>query len=137
MGAAGAKAFPTPLATSPPIAVLCLPCRRRAVQETKLGQRFVVDATLFCDMRLAGQTDELEHTVNYAAVHGDIREVVEGRPVKILEHLAARVAAAVLRRHPRVQAVRLHLRKPHVAIPGTLAAVGVEIFRTRDEELPA
>ena len=38
-------------------------------QENKLGQKFVVDATLQCDLERAGLSDELEHTVNYAAVY--------------------------------------------------------------------
>jgi dihydroneopterin aldolase len=29
----------------------------------------VVDATLHCDLRKAGESDDLQHTVNYAAVH--------------------------------------------------------------------
>ena len=39
------------------------------VQENKLGQKFVVDATLMADLATAGQTDDLHHTVNYAQVY--------------------------------------------------------------------
>ena len=42
-------------------------CRR--VQENKLGQKFVVDAVLQCDLEKAGLTDDLAHTVNYAEVY--------------------------------------------------------------------
>jgi dihydroneopterin aldolase len=38
-------------------------------QENRLGQKFVVDAVLQCDLERAGLTDELDHTVNYAAVY--------------------------------------------------------------------
>jgi hypothetical protein len=38
-------------------------------QENKLGQRFVVDAVLQCDLEKAGLTDDLAHTVNYAEVY--------------------------------------------------------------------
>lgn len=118
--------YPTPL-----VLLLCLPLE----QETKLGQRFVVDATLHCDLQRAGATDELEHTVNYAQVHHDIKEVVEGQPVKLIEHLAHRVCAAVLARHPAVDALRVHVHKPHVAIPGQLTSVSVEVFRRRGDAL--
>lgn len=38
-------------------------------QENALGQKFVVDATLFCDLRAAGASDELAHTINYAEAY--------------------------------------------------------------------
>jgi len=38
-------------------------------QETRLGQRFVVDATLLCDLRAAGRSDDLADTIDYAALY--------------------------------------------------------------------
>ena len=46
---------------------MCLRCV--PAQENRLGQKFVVDAILQCNLETAGLTDELEHTVNYAAVY--------------------------------------------------------------------
>ena len=43
--------------------------RHPRVQETKLGQKFVVDATLLADLSQAGRSDDLAHTVNYAQVY--------------------------------------------------------------------
>ncbi len=40
-----------------------------AIQETALGQQFVADASLLVDARQAGDSDRLEHTVNYAEVY--------------------------------------------------------------------
>lgn len=39
------------------------------MQETSLGQPFVADASLLVDVRQAGDSDRLEHTVNYAEVY--------------------------------------------------------------------
>jgi hypothetical protein len=39
------------------------------VQENKLGQKFVVDAQLFCDLQKAGLSDELTDTVDYGDVY--------------------------------------------------------------------
>ena len=36
--------------------------------ETRLGQRFEVDLTLWCNLHTAGESDNLKHTVNYADV---------------------------------------------------------------------
>ena len=39
------------------------------LQENKLGQKFVVDAQLLCDLQTPGLSDELVDTVDYAAVY--------------------------------------------------------------------
>jgi dihydroneopterin aldolase len=38
------------------------------LQENVLGQKFVIDLTMSVDLRKAGETDDLNHTVNYAEV---------------------------------------------------------------------
>lgn len=38
-------------------------------QERKLGQKFRMDVVLDTDLRKAGRTDDLQHTINYAAVY--------------------------------------------------------------------
>lgn len=39
------------------------------LQENKLGQKFVVDATLLTDLSHAGRSDDFHKAVNYAAVY--------------------------------------------------------------------
>lgn len=39
------------------------------LQENRLGQKFVVDATLLTDLSHAGKSDDLRRTVNYAQVY--------------------------------------------------------------------
>ena len=39
------------------------------MQEKQLGQKFIVDAIIYCDVSKAGQSDALKDTVNYAAVY--------------------------------------------------------------------
>ena len=38
-------------------------------QENMLGQKFIVDATLFVDLRKAGKSDNVHDTVSYADVY--------------------------------------------------------------------
>jgi dihydroneopterin aldolase len=100
--------------------------------EQELGQRFVVDVDLHCDLRAAGLSDDLTKTVDYSEVYRQAREIVEGRPVALTETVAERIAAAVLERHPLVQAVRVRVTKPNVRLEDTvLAGSAVEIVRTR------
>lgn len=60
--------------------------------ERELGQRFVVDVALSLDLRPAGESDDLDRTVSYAAVFKTARDVVEGQPCQLLEAVAERLA---------------------------------------------
>lgn len=57
----------------------------------------------------------------------------KGEPSKLLEYLAQRIANFCLIDN-RVQLAWVRLRKPHIALPGALDYIGVEITRSRDDE---
>ncbi len=103
-------------------------------EEKRLGQRFIVDISLARDLGAAGRSDDLTQTTSYSEVYRLAREIVEGGPYDLIETVAERIAAAVLARYPEVQGIRVTVRKPEVPIKGSvLRAVGVEVFRTRDD----
>ena len=100
--------------------------------ERELGQRFVVDIELNCDLGPAGRSDDLASTVDYSEVHRRAREIVEGPPVQLTESLAERIATAVLDEQHLVQAIRVRVTKPNVRLGDTvLAGSAVEIVRGR------
>jgi len=101
-----------------------------AIQENILGQKFVIDATIFSDLRQAGKTDELNDTLDYASIYDKIKDVVEGRPFKLVEALAERIAGTILE-ESKVESVQVTIQKPHVAVSGVVKSLGVEIYRTR------
>ncbi len=101
-------------------------------EEQSLGQRFIVDVEIVTDLRPAGATDDLEQTVNYAAVYATVRDIVTGPPCKLIEALAERIAARILADHPAVERVGVRVRKPAVPIAGAmLASAEVRIERAR------
>lgn len=97
--------------------------------EREMGQRFAVDAELTLDLARAGVTDELEDTLDYVAAYEEIKAVVENRKFRLLEALAANIAATLLK--GRVSAATVRVRKPGVPLPGHLDYVQVEVTRTR------
>lgn len=100
--------------------------------ERELGQRFVVDLEVKLDLRRAGESDDLADTVNYAELYRAAREVLEGTPVNLLEHLGERICHLVLQRHP-VSQVRVRIQKPNAPIRGGIFAhSAVEIVRRRE-----
>jgi dihydroneopterin aldolase len=103
--------------------------------ERELGQPFVVDLDLRLDLRPAGLSDDLTHTVDYGEVHRRARAIVEGAPVNLTETVAERIATAILKDHPSVEAIRVKVAKPHVRLDDTvLAGSAVEILRRRDAD---
>jgi len=98
--------------------------------EQRLGQRFVVDL----ELELVGcpgvATDQLADTVDYAALADAIAAIMAGPPSRLLEHVAGRIAERALA-EPLARRVRVELRKPHVALPHTVAATAVRLERVR------
>ena len=65
-------------------------------EENRLGQRFIVDLTVQLDLKKAGETDELEYSVNYGELYQLCKEITEGKPFKLIEALAEKIAAHTL-----------------------------------------
>jgi dihydroneopterin aldolase len=101
--------------------------------ERELGQRFVVDVEMRLDLKPAGASDNLSKTVDYGAVHDLVKEIVEGEPLNLIEAVAERIAAAILKNHPTIESVRVKVTKPDVRLAKTvLHGSAVEITRYRD-----
>eukprot|EP00873_Tetraselmis_striata_P041036 jgi/Tetstr1/461300/TSEL_006427.t1 len=98
-------------------------------EENVLGQKFIVNATLYCDLKEAGRTDRLDDTVSYAEVFMQIKSIMEGPPSQLLEHVAQTTADEIMQAHTSVRGVTLEIQKPHVAIPGVVSSLGIEITR--------
>ncbi|WP_342433828.1 dihydroneopterin aldolase [Neobacillus sp. FSL H8-0543] len=100
-------------------------------EETRLGQRFIIDLTAQVDLKKAGETDELEHSVNYGEIFRVCKEVVEGAPFKLVEAVAEKIAKEILQQFSLVSETTVKVIKPDPPIPGHYQSVAVEITRRR------
>ena len=99
-------------------------------EENVLGQRFRASVSLAVDIQKAGQTDSLEDTVSYVGVYEICKEVMEGKPFKLIEAVAETVANRVLSTYQgQVKGCRVEIVKPDPPIPGHYKEVAVEIIR--------
>ncbi|MDE2491353.1 MAG: dihydroneopterin aldolase [Elusimicrobia bacterium] len=108
-------------------------CRVRVgvpAAERRRRQRVLVDAALETDVRRAAARDDFREAVDYQAVERLLRAEAESGERALVETLAERLAAAVLRAQPRVAAATVRVRKTPAAMPGT-REVSVEVRRTR------
>ncbi|MEB5687160.1 dihydroneopterin aldolase [Mammaliicoccus lentus] len=99
--------------------------------ENELGQIFLVDLELKLDLSEAGETDDLEKTVNYGEVFEIVKEIMEGELVQLIEHLAERIAKQLFSHYNRVLETKVKITKNNPPIPGHYNGVGIEIVRKR------
>ena len=96
--------------------------------ERREGQRFVIDLTLGLDTRAAAASDDLQATVDYGSLVGQVKAAVESDPVDLIETLAARVADVCLIDR-RVEWARVTVHKPEAPIATAFADVALTIRR--------
>ena len=97
--------------------------------EREKPQDILINVTLFCDLRPAGESDDIADAVNYRTITKQIIQHVENSQRFTVETLAADIARICLEAQG-VQRARVRVEKP-----GALRfarSVGVEIERKRD-----
>lgn len=99
-------------------------------EETRLGQTFVVNATLFTSTRKGGLGDSLEDTVSYADVCQFLTEYLQQNTWKLLEAAVEHTCREMLLRFPLLRKVELELAKPSAPIPLPFDSVSVCVSRS-------
>jgi len=100
--------------------------------ERRYGQRFSVDLVLELDLAPAAASDELNDTIDYGRLSGDVAAIVGGEPVELIEALAGRIAVRCLE-DPRVEAVEVTVHKPSAPVPVVVREVAVTVRRDRSD----
>jgi dihydroneopterin aldolase len=100
-------------------------------EEHDRPQPVEVDLDVEADLAPAGRSDDLGDTIDYGALCAVVEAEAAAGHVLLLERLAERLAAAVLRADPRVAAVTVAVRKLRPPVPQLLDTSGVRIRRSR------
>lgn len=98
--------------------------------EKQNGQDFFVDAVLYADLSRAGKSDSLADTINYAAVYDDIKTIMTGKPLNLIEAAAEKIAEKLLAAYP-VEKAEITVHKPQAPIDGDFSDISVTITRAR------
>jgi dihydroneopterin aldolase len=99
--------------------------------ERNLGGRFSIDVELVRDLRQAGLSDDLSHTVDYKAVY-DLVAGIQRRGFFLLEALAHHIAIGILEAFD-VEEVTVRARKQSVPLGGLIDYAEVEVTRRKDD----
>ncbi len=98
--------------------------------ERRDGQDFVVDVVLSVDTSTAGQSDDLNDTLDYGVLAEELAADVARDPLDLIEALAQRLADRCLK-DPRVEEVEVTVHKPQAPVTVPVADVAVTITRRR------
>ncbi|MGH9102716.1 MAG: dihydroneopterin aldolase [Acidimicrobiales bacterium] len=99
-------------------------------EERRRDQPFEIDLDVEMDMEHAAASDRLSDALDYAGLLPVVAQAF-GRPAALLEHLAARLADAVMASAPAASAVTVSVRKLRPPVPFDLASAGVRLRRER------
>ena len=100
--------------------------------EKSLGGKFEVDVDLYKNLQIAGQSDDLNKTLNYEKIYKTVQNCTKRNKYYLIEKLADRIAESVLRKY-KTDKVVVRVRKPHAPVKGVLDTVEVEIVRTKKD----
>ncbi len=100
-----------------------LPNEREELQEIFLDVRLELDATR------AVNEEEIEATVDYAALADDLEAYVKVEKFLLIETMAARCASRILDLHPQVEAAEITVNKPQAVPRAAMTWVKVSLTR--------
>lgn len=98
-------------------------------EENKLGQKFVVNATLYTETREAGKSDELDLSTDYGDICLFMEKYIKDNTFKLIETVAERLSEEILLKFPRVKALDLEILKPNAPIGLLFDYVSAKIHR--------
>jgi dihydroneopterin aldolase len=104
-------------------------------EERVVGHRYRLDIEMHVPNCIAIESDEVTDTVDYAAAGQTALEVLTQSSHKTVEHVAGRIADAILRQFPPVQSVTVTLEKPMPPANLIANSVGTRISRSRSADV--
>lgn len=99
--------------------------------ERRMRRPVLLDLAVVYDLRAAGRSDHIRHTLHYKRIYEVAEDVAANQEHRLVEALGERIARAVLERFD-ARAVTVTVRKPK-PIAGVLDHAGIRITRTRDD----
>lgn len=79
--------------------------------ERERKQELILTITIYTDLRKAGNSDSLEHTIDYSALESRVRYMAENSSFRLVEALAEEVARITLKLE-KVSKVKVSVKKP-------------------------
>jgi dihydroneopterin aldolase len=99
--------------------------------ERRMRRPVLLDLEVAYDLRAAGRSDRIGHTLHYKRIFEVVEDVAAHQEHKLVEALGERIAQAILEKFD-ARAVTVTVRKPK-PIAGVLEHAGIRIRRARED----
>ena len=99
-------------------------------EERGIGTRFSVDLSMLVDTTIAQSSDNIDDTVNYLTAYQLVKAQME-IPSHLLEHVADRIANALLEGFDRIEHVSVKVSKLNPPLGGKMDSVSVTVDKNR------
>ncbi len=109
-----------------------LACHGVLPEEKVNAQPFIFTVKLAVDFERAAIEDDLEKTVNYAAICDLLEKITTGNGFNLIESLARECAFAILETYKSVQSVHLKVEKPQAPVTQEVESLSVSVFYQRE-----
>ena len=102
-------------------------------EEQIVGNRFLVDLELECDLSEPAASDQLSDAVNYQQAYKLIKNEMRRTKSNLLENIGKRILDALFREMEGIDQATIRVRKMHPPMGGTIRSVGVTMSRKNGE----
>jgi dihydroneopterin aldolase len=106
-------------------------CHGVLEQEKKTAQIFKVDVVIHMDLEAAAASDDIGQTIDYTMVYEDVKMMVEDNSYNLIETLADKIAALLLKKYP-VEMVEVCVYKPSPPLIQDIDYFAVSLTRKKD-----
>jgi len=98
--------------------------------EQQLGNTFIVNVSMEMDTSLAGNTDDLAHTLNYQLVYDEVAAQMSIAS-NLIEHVGQRIFDGIFSKFDSIIALTVQLTKLNPPLGGKVHSVSIELSKTR------
>ena len=99
--------------------------------ERQIIQPLMLDLIIQTSLEQASNSDQLEHTLNYAEICEISAKVIQKKQPELIEHAAKLVLNTLFTTFPTIESIMITIRKP--AIIAQANSVGIRLERHRND----
>ena len=103
--------------------------------ERQIIQPLMLDMIIQTDLEQASNSDDLDHTLNYAEICEITAKVIQDAKPELIEHAAKLVINALFSTFHAIESINITIRKP--AIIAQANSVGIRLERHRNDVRPS